>query len=130
LFLIPVPWVGPVLSPVIIAATMILFAITIIRLSGKGYNALLAGREKWLLFAGSMVAIVSFTEDYVRQNGTLLYFNLGRGGSFLSELCSYVPVKFDWPVFTIGEALLLLAYALYVRRVANSPTKRKATAST
>ncbi len=36
LFLIPVPWVGPVITPVIIAITMILYGLSVVYYSSRG----------------------------------------------------------------------------------------------
>ncbi len=117
LFLIPVPWVGPVITPVLIAATMIAFAVTIIQFSAAGMPVTLKWREISLLVLGSTVAVASFIEDYVRQNGAVVYEKLGNGGSLLSEMGSYIPARFDWPLYAVGEGMLLFAYVLYFRRI-------------
>ena len=117
LFLIPVPWVGPVLSPVIVAVTMIVFAVTIVRFSERGQNVLLRTKEKLLLILGSLIAIASFTEDYIRQNGIVIYNKLNSHGAFLSEMGHYIPQKFDWWLFLLGEGVLLYVYVQYVRRL-------------
>ncbi len=117
LFLIPVPWVGPVITPVLIALTMIAFALTIIRCSSHGKVVSLQAKEIGLLVMGSAVAVASFIEDYVRQNGAIVYQKLNSGGNLLSEMGSYVPDRFDWPLFAMGEGLLVLAYILYCRRM-------------
>ena len=39
LFLIPVPWAGPVWAPVLVAATLIAFGIRILKLNAEGENA-------------------------------------------------------------------------------------------
>jgi len=117
LFLIPVPWVGPVIAPCIVAATMILFALTTVYRSARGRAAGLKRAERLALLAGALVCIGAFIEDYVVQNKSVLYNKLNHGGAFLSEMAHYVPQHFDWITFSIGEALLLLAYGLYTRRL-------------
>src|SRR4029450_13917650 len=47
LFLIPVPWVGPVLAPVTVALTMIGMALVLLRLEQRG-AVLPAGKTVWL----------------------------------------------------------------------------------
>ncbi|MGB9762966.1 MAG: hypothetical protein ACPLW7_03020 [Minisyncoccia bacterium] len=50
LFLIPVPWIGPVLTPIICSLTMILITVTIIALEEKGYKAEVNSHEWCLTF--------------------------------------------------------------------------------
>lgn len=121
LFLIPVPWVGPVVTPVIIALTMILFTFTVVHHSQRGNQTGLGWGVSLLLVTGSLVAIGSFTEDYFRQKGDVLFSNLRHGGSLLTDLGSYVPAHFDWPVFCLGEAIMLAAWVMYVRRLNRRP---------
>jgi hypothetical protein len=117
LFLIPVPWVGPVVTPLVIAMTLILFAVTIIYYSDKQINVHLHSKEKLLLWIGSLIAIISFTEDYIRHKGDILMRNLGSGGSLFIDLSGYVPVIFDWTMFCIGEGIILISFMLYLKRL-------------
>ena len=117
LFLIPVPWVGPVITPVIIALSMILFALSVIYYSGKGIKAYLQWKETSLLILGSLVAIISFTKDYMHQKGDVLFRNIRMGVSLFTDLANYVPVHFEWPVFLAGEIMMLLAWFFYIRRM-------------
>ena len=117
LFLIPVPWVGPVVTPIIIALTMILFALTVVYYSAKGINVALKVKETILLLVGSLIVIISFTEDYFRQNGDILYKNIRNGGSLFSDLTNFVPDHFDWLRFLAGESILILAWVIYAKRI-------------
>ena len=69
LFLLPVPWVWPVLTPCIIAVTMIAFGITLVRLTSDGVEVDMLRREQVLLIGGALVVILSFTLDWVRFEG-------------------------------------------------------------
>jgi len=62
LFLIPVPWVGPVLAPVILSLIMILSAFVLIREEKKG--KVLTRKQLALLVTGSVVVITSFTANF------------------------------------------------------------------
>ena len=65
LFLIPVPWVGPVLAPCITSLTMILLTFTIVYFQKKDKPIQVTFFE-WILFIfGSLTSIVSFMWDYV-----------------------------------------------------------------
>ena len=64
LFLIPVPWVGPVISPVVVSLTMISFAFITIYFKGKGYK-LKPNILDWLLVLFACIIIfVSFVLDF------------------------------------------------------------------
>ena len=52
LFLIPIPWIGPVLAPVICALVMIIFAVSTIPLQEKGYHLAIKLREWALILQG------------------------------------------------------------------------------
>jgi hypothetical protein len=88
LFLLPVPWVGPVLAPVIVSLSMI----------GCGYVALtrpLALKAThWIaILAGGSIVVVACCLDFP---------NTTRGG---------MPNPFHWGVFTTGELLGLAGFA-------------------
>jgi len=114
LFLIPVPWVGPVLAPVLLSLTMIVFALSICRSAENVRKVRFPAGQVWLMVSGSLVVIFSFTRDYIRQEGDFLYSNLRRGESLLANLSGYVPEHFSWLIFSVGEALILLAYVLHL----------------
>jgi hypothetical protein len=125
LFLLPVPWVGPVIAPVIIALTLILFAMAIIYYSENGIAFSTVRREKLLLWLGSLVAIASFTEDFVKHKGDILMSNMRSGGALLTDLADYVPTYFDWMLFSVGEGIILLSFILYVKRLRKSTPKSR-----
>jgi hypothetical protein len=95
LFLIPVPWAGPVLAPVIVSATMIVCGFTYLK------RPLTRPTQwgDWLsVCAGGLIVILSFT---------LNYHDLMAGGT---------PNAFAWWLFAAGEALGLLAFARVLKR--------------
>jgi hypothetical protein len=92
LFIIPVPWAGPVLAPVLVSAAMI----------GAGVwhlwreaiqNPVHLGRSNWSgMVVGAATIIVSFTLD----SG-----NVAEGG---------MPRPFHWPLFGAGITIGLAGY--------------------
>lgn len=118
LFLVPVTWVGPVIAPVINSCTMILLALLIVR-SVERTAAARTGALIWtLLIAGSLVVIVSYTEEYTRYMLQRFSFTQLIGVSSSSELIafgtSFVPQWFNWYIFAAGEIMHLLAIMLLV----------------
>lgn len=112
LFLIPAPWVGPVLSPLISCVTMLGFAALILRLDERGARVSLHWIQWALITAGSTVTIISWLWDYLVLSG-----GLGETPEqALRILSTYVPTRFNWWVFGLGELLILAGIAqLYFR---------------
>jgi hypothetical protein len=119
LFLLPVPWVGPVLAPCLVALTMCALALTTVRMTDRAIPAELTTRERALLVAGAFVIIVSFTLDWVRVDGPTLWLNIVDDRDLLYGLGNYVPRYYPWWIFAIGETLGLVALASYARRLRN-----------
>src|SRR5438477_13011856 len=72
LFLIPVPWVGPVLAPVLVSLVMIGAGIYHLSREAAG-RPVRIGRTQWLgILAGATAIIVSFALDYehIMHGGT------------------------------------------------------------
>ncbi len=75
LFLIPLPWISPVLAPVICSLTMILFSVLLFIPEERGYVIRIKNIEWVLLVTGSLIILYSFMQDY----GHLVF----NPGSFL-----------------------------------------------
>jgi hypothetical protein len=93
LFLIPVPWLGPVLAPVIVSISMIGAGLILLYRCGRG-RPLRARWPHWCgIVLGGLIIIVSFCEDCaVTMDGGL-------------------PGPFNWYLFGIGELTGLGAFA-------------------
>ena len=123
LFLIPFPWVGPVICPCIISLSMILLAIVLIYFNEKNPSLKINSRE-WLLFiTGSVVVILSFIIDcyqFILSYKPLPSPVLGEGSGVRSDtltaIAHYIPLHFDWWIFCVGQALILGAISLFFFR--------------
>ena len=103
LFLIPLPWVGPVIAPVVIAITMVVCGLVSLRLGG-----LPARPFEWMaMIAGGLIVILSFVWDY------------------RNTLAGGLPNPFNWPLFFAGQAVALTGFLSVVRtreyRVSRKP---------
>ncbi len=107
LFLLPVPWVGPVLAPCIASLTMIGLMFLVITLEGKGYNVIFKPKHYALLVLGSLVFIGSFTQDYI-QLLTMGKNNLSPE-KMLVVFKHYEPISYNWWLFALGELIILLS---------------------
>jgi hypothetical protein len=90
LFLIPLPWVGPVWAPVLVALTMIVCGLISLRAGGIRGRLL-----HWTgVLAGAAVIVIAFVWDFR---------NTSAGG---------FPNPFNWPLFLVGEAIGLGAFLI------------------
>jgi len=82
LFLIPVTWVGPVIAPVIVSLTMILYALVFIYKDNKAKNFKLNTKDWIIILTSASIILVSFTLDnityLVNINGIVNIFNLSQ----------------------------------------------------
>jgi hypothetical protein len=96
LFLLPLPWWGPVLAPVSIALVLIAWGT----LATQFERDCIAGPADWkpraLAFLGAMLALYVFMADSIRV--------ADQGVDVLRNL---LPARFNWPLFTV--ALVLMA---------------------
>ena len=121
LFLIPVPWVGPVIAPCIVSATMIVLALCIAFWQEKGVSTKLNLKE-WILFIfGSLTVIVSFVWDYLRYisqgNSGKHIWTLSSKESMFNEIVNYIPTDYNWWLFSIGHVLIVLSILIFVKRM-------------
>ena len=116
LFLIPVPWVGPVLAPIIISITMILFGLILIKYD-TGLTSIKFQRTDWLVFTfSSLVVLLSFILDstqFMLHNNTLSgIFSMNFNQLFVL-LQDYIPRSFRWWIFILGEIGLIMGIGRY-----------------
>lgn len=120
LFLIPVTWVGPVLGPVINSLSMILLALLISIFTDKNSRTRINPREWVALILGSLVVILSYTEDYVgymmtRYSMTEILFPK-ESDKLMDFAAHYIPADFAWWIFIVGEGLILLGIGAFYFR--------------
>jgi hypothetical protein len=93
LFLIPLPWVGPVIAPVLVSLTLIACGLV-----SLFHGGLPARPWQWIaMIAGGLVVILSFVWDFR---------NTAAGGQ---------PNPFNWPLFLAGEAIALFGFIAAAR---------------
>lgn len=98
LFLIPVPWVGPVLAPVLVSAAMLAAGVWHLRSEARGETVGI-GMGHWAgIVTGGAVIVVSFAWDYRRI------------------MAGEMPRPFPWSLFALGIALGAGSYTRAVYR--------------
>lgn len=113
LFLLPVPWVGPVLAPVILSLTMIALTFMVLHQESKGYTITFRLKDWILLIAGSLIIIFSFTQDYI--NIMIDPSSSASPEAMIHNLMDYIPQGYNWWIFVIGEAIILTDLVLIYR---------------
>jgi len=89
LFLIPVPWLGPVLAPVIVSLALITSSVWLWRLKLEGHPLMFSRRLWSLAILGGGLVLMSFMVD------------------FQSAVALTLPAPFRWDIFGAGMALAL-----------------------
>lgn len=120
LFLIPLPWVGPVIAPVILSLMMIVFASLIIYFSRNNDRINVTPREWFLLVLGSLIVIISFCWDYsafiLNQYSLSEAFSITNRDSLLTLSSTYVPDRFTWWPFLLGFGIIISGIGLFTKR--------------
>lgn len=107
LFLIPVPWVAPVLAPALVAAAMVAAGIWHLRREARGRPVRIQKLQWAGIMLGAFILIVSFTLDYR---------NILAGG---------MPRRFAWGIFGLGLGLGIGSY-IGATRLSRTPEAKAA----
>jgi hypothetical protein len=99
LFLIPVPWIGPVLAPVLISGALVAGSLLLWRLKAQGVRMTFSALVWTLAVTGGLLVLGSFVLD------------------FSSVLRQQEPSPFHWGVFTIGAGLGVTALVFGVSQL-------------
>ena len=109
LFLIPVPWIGPVLAPVIVSIVLVTAGLIFLRSAQRGRPIAFPLPYQALVLAGALLVLASFTLD------------------FRVALSPMDPPPFRWGLFGVGVALAICALGLTGRRSWSSPQRHRGT---
>ncbi len=104
LFLIPVPWVGPVWAPVLCSVVFIIACILIVRAEDRGSPMRPSLWEWTFSILGGAIIVISFCEE------------------FRDIISRKVPESFAWHVFLLG---LGIGVAIFVRAYARAQAQFK-----
>ena len=105
LFLIPIPWLGPVLAPILCTILMITLALVIINFEDKEIKVKFNKKEITLAVLGVILVLYTWLYDY----GKLIIAS--------QSTLDYIPTYYNWPVFIIGFILASLAIKMFYYRM-------------
>jgi hypothetical protein len=95
LFLLPLPWWGPVLAPVLIATLMISWGTLSVLIEHNPPQRVSKARIWLACFAGVLIAFYVFMADALEA--------AGQGASAVREV---LPTWFNWPLFVVALGLM------------------------
>lgn len=98
LFLIPVPWIGPVVAPVIVSVVLVAGALLLLRKRARGEPISFPPPLRMLALGGGVVVLSSFMLD------------------FQVVVQQMEPPPFRWGVFGTGVACVVAALVLALAR--------------
>ncbi|MCD6356470.1 MAG: hypothetical protein J7L66_04205 [Anaerolineaceae bacterium] len=99
LFLIPLPWWGPVIAPVLIAYLMITGGTLVVINEDKGHKIRFSIFDLATLIAGVLILLYSFMEDA-----------LAILPADVETLAQLRPTSFNWSIYILG--LVIAGYAV------------------
>ena len=104
LFLIPIPWIGPVIAPVLVALLMVITGLSITSLFARGYTF----RPTALTWVLSAVATAALLFSFMRDTGATLH--------------QQMPQPYMYGLLIVGLLLNLIAYLVSYRKTIAVPT--------
>ncbi|MDO9545833.1 MAG: hypothetical protein Q7J07_03670 [Pelolinea sp.] len=99
LFLIPLPWWGPVIAPVLIACLMVVGGVLAVISEDKGRKIKFFISDWTTLIAGVLILLYSFMEDAI-----------AKMPDNVETLAQLRPTSFNWPIYILG--LVITGYAV------------------
>ena len=114
LFLIPVPWVGPVLAPCLISLVMIAYTAMVVYLSIKEIKVVFRKIDWAIMISASIILIASFTEQYFRL--VTVSEVVSDAVNMMEKIRDYIPKSFNWALFFLGIAVLVADIVIISKR--------------
>lgn len=108
LFLIPVPWIAPVVAPILISVLFITISIMALKKIEKGKQVEISKTNAAIILVGVLLILISFMWNYQER------------------LISTSPVEFFWMVFIIGLLLMIAGGINVILQKGEEKKSRKA----
>lgn len=107
LFLIPLPWVGPVWAPCLLSILMIIGSLFVIKQVDRDPHFKIKPRYWFLLISGALICILSFMWDYLMFTTNKNSWSIFSTKALFSEVAEYVPQSFNSIMFLFGFSVML-----------------------
>jgi len=112
LFFVPLPWVGPVITPMIIALTMIVAGSLIIYLDDRGYRIAWRWYDMAIELSCGVLLIIAFCWDW--RNILQMPGDMTRSG---------FPNPFAWGLYIPAYLFSVIYFAIRLRGIVNRRTQ-------
>jgi hypothetical protein len=119
LFFLPSTWIAPVITPLIVSLTMIAFALLVLVLNRLEEDIKIPGISWLLLITGSVILILGFIWDYsafIMESMTIRDIWTLPKEQVLKLATRYIPRKFNWFLFILGELMILSGILVFYLR--------------
>lgn len=113
LFLIPVPWFGPVLAPCLVSVALIILGFITSFYEKKEHALPMKWEEASTMLIGCAVILYTFMQDSLVKISAAETIS----SDLISPLYAFVPEKYPWGWFTAGFGILLVGLLVYYRRI-------------
>jgi hypothetical protein len=126
LFMLPLPWVGPVWAPCLISFGLIGFGLVIMAARARDRSWKVGALNWWLLGCSVCAFLISFMIDPFEQGvrmDSFVHRETGTGSSMSSVIDNYMPGPFNWEWFFIGFVAGLAALVRLLRSVGGIPER-------
>lgn len=113
LFLIPVPWVGPVWAPCLLCLIMIPGSLHVIYKEETTKNHRVPIVHWWIMITGALICIAAFMWDYlVFTHNRANSWSMFSSQKLFSDMSIYTPQTFNAELFFTGFLLMCLSLLL------------------
>lgn len=114
LFLIPVPWVGPVWAPCLLSVVMITGSVIVITKLERSPGLQTRGSHWILAVGGAVICLAAFMADYVRYVSRLHGFKRIFSREAMDSFSHYMPSSFNIVLFSVGVLLMCLSIGFFI----------------
>ncbi|HBS85599.1 MAG: hypothetical protein A2W91_14450 [Bacteroidetes bacterium GWF2_38_335] len=117
LFLIPIPWFGPVIAPCILSFLMILFFLIMVRLKAQGIIMRLDWMDWLIMVISSVLVVYSFIYDSLN-----IIINSGFSSTKTQEeINQFIPDFYPWQILFFSVLMLLVDFIwIYLKNQKNN----------
>lgn len=116
LFLIPLPWIAPVIAPLLCTAPIIIAAFLIFHFEDSGIRIKVKLKELSLIVIGLVIILYTWLYDYGKIIFTGGYakdfFTLTTNNRFIEVVNNYIPYNFNWLLFFTG--LIMSSFGIVI----------------
>lgn len=119
LFLIPLTWTGPVITPVINSLTMLVLGLLLVSAFALKGHAVISRLSWILLVTGSLLVLAAYMQEYTTY--MTAEFSLSqillhpKDPGVMQRASGFVPENFPWWLYLPGVALHLIAVFKVIR---------------